>query len=401
MTNRACPHVCIIVENQPVPFDRRVWQEARALRHAGYRVSIICPKGPRSESSRETLDGIEVYRHRTWARRGRLGYLLEYACAFAAELYLSVKIYSRARFQVLQACNPPDTIFLIAVLFKFLGVRFVFDHHDLSPELYDVKFFRRGLVYRALCLLERLNFRAADLSIATNESIRDIAIARGKVKPAQVVVVQTCADLREINGTPPEPDLKRGKRHLVVYVGVMEAQDGVQLLIESIEYLVTQRGRHDTQFTLIGFGSQVHILQALVRQSHLAAFVEFTGLLSRDEVGSYLTTADVCVAPDPLNALNDNCTMIKNLEYMAYGRPVVLYDLKEGRRTLGDAALYARPNDPIDFGEKIETLLTSQSLRKTLGERGRKRAEEELNWQVQSEKLVAAFDKLLGHDSSA
>jgi glycosyltransferase involved in cell wall biosynthesis len=398
VSNSIGPHICIIVENQPVPFDRRVWLEARALQRAGYRVSIISPKSPQRESSRETLEGIEIYRHRTWRGEGRLGYLLEYACAFASELYLTLKIYRRARFCVLQACNPPDTMFLIAMLFKPFGVRFVFDHHDLSPELYDVKFFRRGLLYRIVCLLERLNFRAADLSLATNESYREIAIARGKVNPEQVVVVQTCADLREVNSTQPKSGLGRGKRHLVVYVGVMEIQDGVRLLIESIEYLVRQRGCDDTQFILIGSGSEVPTLQALVRESRLEDFVEFTGLLPHEEVGSYLSAADVCVAPDPLNALNDNCTMIKTLEYMAYGKPVVLYDLKEAHRTLGDAALYARPNDPIDFGNKIETLLESEFLRKSLGAHGRKRVEQELNWKVQSARLVAAYGRLLGDD---
>jgi len=401
MTKSASPHICIIVENQPVPFDRRVWQEARALQQAGYRVSVISPKSPQSEASRETLEGIEIYRHRTWPGHGRLGYMLEYACAFASELYLALLIYRRTPFRVLLACNPPDTIFAIAFLFKLLGVRFVFDHHDLSPELYDVKFFRRGFVSSIVCLFESLSFRAADLSIATNESYREIAITRGKIKPQKVVVVQTCADLRAVNGTHPKPELKRGKRHLVVYVGVMEIQDGVRLLIESIEYLVKQRGRSDIQFTLIGSGNEAPRLQALVQESLVQDFVHFTGLLPHEQVGSYLSAADVCVAPDPVNALNDKCTMIKNLEYMAYGKPVVSYDLKEGRRTLGNGALYARPNDPCDFGDKIETLLDSESLRTTLGESGRTRVEEGLNWQVQSAKLVTAFDDLLGDKSRA
>jgi glycosyltransferase involved in cell wall biosynthesis len=401
MTKSAGPHICIIVENQPVPFDRRVWQEARALHAAGYRISIISPKSPQSEASRETREGIEIYRHRTWPGHGRLGYMLEYACALASEFYLAFMIYRRTPFRVLLACNPPDTTFLIALLFKIMGVRFVFDHHDLSPELYDVKFFRRGFVYKIVRLFESLSFRAADLSIATNESYREIAIARGKIKPENVVVVQTCADLRAVDSTRPKPELKSGRRHLVVYVGVMEIQDGVRLLIESIEYLVRQRGRDDIQFALIGSGSQAPHLQALAHESGVQDFVQFTGLLPHEQVGSYLSAADICVAPDPLNALNDQCTMIKNLEYMAYGKPVVSYDLKEGRRTLGNGALYARPNDPCDFGDKIETLLESESLRATLGESGRKRVEEGLNWQVQSAKLVAAFDDLLGDESRA
>lgn len=395
MINSASPNICIIVENQPVPFDRRVWQEARTLHQAGYRVSIISPKWPQYDSSRETLEGIEIYRHRIWEAQGRIGYLFEYAWALASELYLALKIYRRTPFCLLQACNPPDTIFFIALLFKPFGVHFVFDHHDLSPELYDAKFFRRGLIYGIVRLFERLTFRTADLSIATNESFREIAITRGKMKPEQVVVVQTCADLCEVNGTQPKPELKRGKRYLVVYVGVMELQDGVGLLIESIEYLVKQRSRDDTQFALIGSGSQLPRLKTKARQSGVEDFVEFTGSLPHERVRSYLSTADVCVAPDPLNPLNDKCTMIKNLEYMAFRKPVVLYDLEEGRRALGNGALYACPDDPIDFANKIEKLLESEILRETLGEYGRKRVEEGLNWRVQSAKLLDAFAALL------
>ena len=395
MNGAARTHICIIVENQPVPFDRRVWQEARALHQAGYRVSVISPKGPSCELNREVVQGIEIYRHRSWKGYGQFGYFLEYGIALACELYLAIKLYRRAPFRVLQACNPPDTIFVIALLFKLFGVHFVFDHHDLSPELYDVKFNRHGLIYRIVSVCERLTFKTADLTIATNESYREVAIARGKMNPEQVVVVQTCADLSEVGQAHPEPELKRGKRHLVVYVGVMELQDGVRLLIESIDYLVNQRGRDDTQFVLIGYGSQVPQLEAMVRQSRLGGFVEFTGILGHDRVSCYLSTADVCVAPDPQNSLNDKCTMIKNLEYMAFGKPVVSYDLTEGRIALGNGALYARPNDPVDFANKIETLLESESLRKTLGKSGRKRVEEELNWTVQSRRLLGALSRLL------
>jgi glycosyltransferase involved in cell wall biosynthesis len=395
MNGAARTHICIIVENQPVPFDRRVWQEARALHQAGYRVSVISPKGPSCESSLEEVEGIEIYRHRSWKGYGRFGYFLEYGVALACELYLAIKVYRRARFRVLQACNPPDTIFVIALLFKILGVHFVFDHHDLSPELYDVKFNRHGLIYRIVSICEQLTFKTADLTIATNESYREVAITRGNMNPEQVVVVQTCADLSEVSQARPEPELKRGKRHLVVYVGVMELQDGVRLLIESIDFLVNQRGRDDTQFVLIGYGSQVPHLEEMVRQSRLRGCVEFTGILGHDRVGTYLSTADVCVAPDPQNSLNDRCTMIKNLEYMAFGKPVVSYDLTEGRLALGNGALYARPNDPVDFASKIETLLGSESLRKTLGESGRKRVEEELNWSVQSRRLIGAMSRLL------
>jgi glycosyltransferase involved in cell wall biosynthesis len=280
-------------------------------------------------------------------------------------------------------------------------VKYVFDHHDLSPELYDAKFMRRGLLYKFLCLAERMSFRASDLCIATNESYREIAIERGKMKPDRVVVVQTCADLGEVNRSAPVPMLKRGKRHMVLFVGTMEQQDGVQLLIESIEYLVKQRGRNDTHFVLMGGGTELPRLKTLATQLGINDSIEFTGLLPHDQVPSYLSTADVCVAADPLNPFTDKSTMVKILEYMAFGRPVVLYDLTEGRRTLGEGGLYARPGDPIDFAKHIDTLLESEALRTKLGDFGRKRSEEGLNWRVQSAKLVAAFSILLNNNSKS
>ena len=389
------PGVCIIVENEPVPFDQRTWQEARALRDAGFHVAVICPKGHGTQASRETLQGIEIYRHRIWPARGHFGYLLEYFMSLVAEFFLAAKAYSDHKFQILEACNPPDITFLVALAFKPLGVRFVFDHHDLSPELYAVKFNRRGLVYRLIEWAERWTFQCADLSLATNESFREIAIARGGMRPDRVVVVQTCADLREVNGNHPDPKLKGDFRNMVLYVGVMESQDGLQLLLESIEHLVKEKGRKDTRFVLIGEGTEYPELKRAVARKGLDKFVEFTGELPHSEVGHYLISADVCVAPDPLNELNDRCTMIKNLEYMAYRKPVVLFDLQEGRRTLGDGALYARPNDPIDFAKQIEQLLDCETLRKTLGDRNGERARNGLNWQVQGEILTTAFRTLL------
>jgi glycosyltransferase involved in cell wall biosynthesis len=395
MNSKRPAAVCIIVENQTVPFDRRVWQEARALREAGYRVFVISPKGPRCESAHETIEGIEIYRHRTWLPHGPYGYVMEYAFALIAEFYLTLRIYIRSRFAILQACNPPDTIFLIAFVFKLLGVRFVFDHHDLSPELYTVKFGRRGLPHSILRLAEWLTFRTADLSIATNESYREIAIARDKMNPERIVVVQTGADLGEVDSIAPDPALKRDKPYMVVYVGVMEVQDGLNLLIKSIQYLVKENHRDDTLFVLIGSGSELPRLRIMTTELDLDDFVEFTGTVSHEEVDRYLSTADVCVAPDPPNPLNERCTMIKNIEYMAHSKPVVLYDLKEGRRTLGDSALYARPGDPLDFAVQIGTLLDSEVLRRKLGLSGRRRVEQELNWKHQSAKFICAFERLI------
>jgi glycosyltransferase involved in cell wall biosynthesis len=394
MTERSIA-VCIIIENLPVPFDRRVWQEACALRDAGYRVSIICPKGRGFEQGRETFGEIEIYRHRIWEASGPAGYLIEYPWALCAEFFLALRIYAHTRFRILHACNPPDTIFLIGLFFKLFGVRFIFDHHDLNPELYLAKFGRKDFLYRLVCIAERATFRAADVSLATNESFREVAVQRGHVPPDRSFVVRSCPDLKTLISGAPQPRLKEGKSYLVVYVGVMGPQDGVDLLLESIAHIVEQRRQHDTLFVLIGGGSESGRLKTVASEKGLDDVVKFTGPLWGDALAAYLSTAEVGVAPDPLNPMNDKSTMNKILEYMAYGIPVVLYDLAEGRRSADDAALYARPNDPADFAAQVITLLNSESLRHELGGHGRKRIEETLNWGREKAVLLEAYQKAL------
>jgi len=387
--------VCIIVENLPVPFDRRVWQEAQALSEAGYRVSVICPKGKGFEQSRETREGIEIYRHRLWEASGPLGYLVEYGWALAAEFFLALKVYVRTRFRVLHACNPPDTIFVIGLFFKLFGARFIFDHHDLNPELFEAKFNRKGFFYRLACLAERLTFRTANVSIATNESYRNVAIIRGRMRPERVFIVESCPDLKHIHRQPPQSELKQGKSYLVVYLGVMGPQEGLDLLLESAELIIRQRNRQDALFAFIGGGTELSRLKALNAAKGLEHVVRFTGRIPDADLAAYLSTADVCVAPDPKNPMNDKSTMNKILEYMAYGCPVVLFDLTEGHRSAGDAALYARPNDPVDFAEQILKLLDSEPLRRQLGDCGRRRIEERLNWEVEKRALLEAYETVL------
>jgi len=393
MTNETRPAVLIIVENLPVPFDRRVWQEARALTEAGYQVSIICPKSRGFEKSRETLEGIEIHRHRLWEASGPLGYLIEYAWALTAEFLLALRVYARRRFRIIHACNPPDLIFLVALFFKLFGVRFIFDHHDLNPELWEAKFgHRRGLFHWLLCLAERLTFRTANVSIATNESYREVALTRGGMKAERVFIVRSSPDLAKIRRVPPQAELKQGRNFLVVYLGTMGPQEGVDLLIESAAHLVNQKNRRDVSFVMIGGGSEIPRLKAQAAARGIESFVTFTGRIPDDALAAYLSTADVCAAPDPKNPMNDKSTMNKILEYMAYARPVVLFDLTEGRRSAGDAALYARPNDPVDFAEQILKLLDSEPLRRQLGELGRQRIEEQLNWEIEKKALLDAYE---------
>ena len=388
--------VCIIVENLPVPVDRRVWCEARALRDAGYAVSVICPKGKNAcTASYEILDGIHIYRHRAWEASGAVGYLLEYAWALLAELYLALKVFSHSRFRVLQGCNPPDTIFLIGLILRPFGVRYIFDHHDLSPEVFEAKFGgARGLFCSLTRLAEKWSFRVANVSIATNESFKEVAVTRGGKRPEDVFVVRNCPDLTAFRRRPVRPEIKQ-KPLLVVYVGFMGQQDGLELLLEAIEHIVKREKRQDTHFLFIGKGTMLPALREMAAKKELDRFVTFTGQVPHDEVVSYLSNADVGVAPDPKTPMNDNSTMIKIFEYMALALPVVLFDLKEGRRTAGPAALYAKPNDPIDFANQVNRLLNSAELRRQLGECGRKRIEEGMNWEVEKISLLQAYNMAL------
>jgi glycosyltransferase involved in cell wall biosynthesis len=389
--------VCIVVENLPVPVDRRVWCEARALRDAGYVVSVICPKGKNTcTASYELLDGIHIYRHRAWEAATPVGYLLEYSWALVAELYLVLKVFSHKRFRVLHGCNPPDTIFLIGLVLKPFGVRFIFDHHDLAPELLEAKFGGGKRVLGALIrLAEKCSFRVANVSIATNDSFKEVAVIRGGKRPERVFVVRNCPDLTTLHREPARPEIKHGRPLLVVYVGFMGQQDGLGLLLESIEHIVKREKRQDTHFVLVGGGTMLPRLRAMVAEKELDPFVTFTGQVPHAEVVKYLSNADIGVAPDPKSPMNDNSTMIKIFEYMAFELPVVLFDLKEGRRTAGPAALYASPNDPIDFASQISRLLGSRELRQQLGACGRRRIEESLNWGTEKVALLRAYTAAL------
>jgi glycosyltransferase involved in cell wall biosynthesis len=393
--------VCIVVENLPVPTDRRVWSEARALRDVGYSVSVICPKGKKSATaSYEILDGIHIYRHRGWEASSAIGYLWEYTLALLAEFYLVFKVFARTKFRVLHGCNPPDNIFLIALALKPFGVRFVFDHHDLAPELFEAKFGRTRRLLSALTrFAEKCSFRVADVSIATNESFKELAVTRGGKRPEQVFVVRNCPDLKTFRLGPVRSESKLGRPLLVVYVGFMAKQDGLDLLLEAIEHIVKREKRQDTNFVLIGGGTALSELRAMVAEKGLGQFVTFTGQVPHEDVLAYLSNADLGVSPDPKTPMNDNSTMIKIFEYMAFGLPVVLFDLKEGRRVAGPAALYASPNDPIDFANQMSRLLNCAELRDQLGAFGRKRIEEGLNWETEKKALLQAYSTALQANS--
>jgi glycosyltransferase involved in cell wall biosynthesis len=388
--------VLIIVENLPCPFDRRVWQEARTLHAAGYSVSIICPTGPDCSLRYEELDGIAIYRHpQPFEASGAWGYLAEYTWALLAEFYLSLKVLFGGRgFDVIHACNPPDTIFLIGGFYKIFGKKFLFDHHDINPELYVAKFGRRDFFYKLLLAFEYWTFKTADVCIATNESYKQIAIERGGVDPSRVFVVRSGPDLSRLRVLPPTPALKRGKRFLVGYVGVMGRQEGIDGLLTAVRHIVHTVGRRDVHFGLVGGGTSLDEAQALAKELGVDEFVTFTGRVPDTDLLAMLNTADICVNPDLANDMNDKSTMNKIMEYMALGKPIVQYDLTEGRVSAQDASLYAAKNDPVDLAMKILSLLDDEPQRKRMGEIGRNRVRNILAWEHEVPRLLAAYDVL-------
>ena len=385
--------VLMIVENLPVPFDRRVWQEALALRDAGYGVSIICPTGQGYEERQEEMEGISIHRHPLPVEgKGVMGYLVEYPVALFWQFVLAWRVFRGRGFDVIHACNPPDDIFLVGLFFKLFGKRFLFDHHDINPELYEVKFGRKDLLYKTLLFLEKMTFRTADVVISTNESYRRIALSRGGVDPRRVFIVRSSPDLGRLKPGPPIEALRNGRQHLVGYVGVMGAQDGIDILLRIVHDIVHRRGREDIQFLLIGGGTELEGMKRYAQELKLSGFVTFTGFLRGQELIDTLGSIDVGVCPDPKDPYNDKCTMNKVMEYMALGKPLVQFDLTEGRFSAREAALYA--SDEEDFAVKLLRLLDDPALRTSMGRYGRERMESELDWKYEIPKLLNAYRKV-------
>jgi len=385
--------VLIIVENLPSPFDRRVWQEATTLYENGYQVSIICPTGKGYEKKYEIIDGIHIYRHSLPVEAdGAVGYLFEYSAALFWEFVLAWRVLLTRGFDVIHACNPPDNIFLIGAFFRLFGKKFIFDHHDINPELYEAKFNRRDIFYKLMRLWERWTFKVATVSIATNESYKKIAIDRGGMDPDKVFVVRSGPQLDRLQILPAVPALKNGRDYLVGYVGVMGKQEGIDYLLRSVQYIVNELGRTDIQFGLVGGGTELNAMIDYAKTLGVEDYVTFTGRVPDQALLEMLNTADVCVNPDVVNEMNDKSTMNKIMEYMALSKPIVQFDLTEGRFSAKQASLYANKNDEIDMAKKIIVLIDDPVLRKSMGEFGRDRVVNELEWKYEVPKLLQAYD---------
>ena len=386
--------VLIIVENMPVPLDFRVWKEARSLYDAGYEVAVLCPKGKGLNKTYELQDGIHIYRH-PMPEEGNspAGYVWEYTSALFWQFLYSWWIYLRRGFNVIQGCNPPDDIFLVTLPFKILGVKYIFDHHDVIPELYFSKYGRNDLFYTVQRWLEKATFRCSDVVMSTNNSYREIAINRGAIREENVFVVRNGPDPNTFRAVSPNPTRKFGKRYLVGYVGNMDAQEGLDILVEVAQWFKTS-GRSDVHFTCIGGGPGLAKLRQLTCEKNLDDTITFTGRISDAELLEILSTADVCVNPDKPCPMNSMSTMIKIMEYMALGKPIVQFEGIEGRFSAQEASLYSDGSDHVsDFAAKIVWLLDHPEERMRMGEFGRRRIEKELAWEFSVEKLLAAYEK--------
>jgi glycosyltransferase involved in cell wall biosynthesis len=389
-------HILFIVENNTVPFDRRVWAEARSAREFGYDVSIICPSDRNRNNDQSGADGIRIYRHpRPVEGLNKWTTILEYLNALFWESFLSIRLFIKRPFSVIHSANPPDHVFLIALAFKIVGVKFIFDHHDLTPETYIAKYGTSGLIHKSLLWMERMSFHAADMVISTNESYKKIAIARGGKREGDVIVVRNGPDLSAIPDVRPNPGLLEGFRHLVGYVGIIGKQEGIENLLQAASHIVYEKKRSDIRFAVIGSGPHLKSLIREAKAMRLDHYVRFFGYVPDDVLYEILSTADLCVNPEFRNDFTDKSTMIKIMEYMSFRKPIVQFRTVESEFTAGEAAVSIGSNDVIQFADAILALLDDPVRREKMGEIGRERVEKLLSWHMQKKKLRSVYERVI------
>ena len=388
----------MIVENLSVPFDRRVWKECCALRAAGYQVAAISPKGPDCDTaSTETVDGVHIYRYTPFESTGGIfSYGAEFVVALVMMTVLAWRVFFRQGFDVIHLSNPPDLLIFVALPFKLLGKKIVFDQHDLSPEilLEHRQGSEGGVVHRLLVAFEYISYRCADVVICITNSVCDVAATRGGVPRANIFLVRNGPDLASFSNAKADPALRNGRSFLLTYVGMMGPQDGVDVLLRATKVLLDDFERQDVHVHLVGGGTELPRLQKLASELGVADHVTFAGKQPYEGVVTAIASADICVCPDPKTPMNDRANLVKLSEYMCLGRPVVAFDLNEVRHSAGDAALYATANDPRDLAGKIEYLLQHPEERDRIGQIGARRVKDVLSWDHSKASLYAAYDWL-------
>jgi glycosyltransferase involved in cell wall biosynthesis len=388
--------VVVITENLPVPFARRVWQGANALKDAGWQVTVICPANEKHSARHEVLNGIHIYRH--WLpleARGALGFLIEYSVAIVLQFWLLLKVWRRHGFDIIQASNPPDILFLVALPFKLFGKKFVFDHHDVCPELYVAKFGRKGFFHRALGLAERLTFRTADLVISTNETFREIAMSRGGKRPEDVVTVYSIPSSDYLCRVEPDPELKRGCSLLVGYVGIIGDQDGVDHLVEAVAKVRTETGFTDFHTVIVGDGPALESVKARAIELGVEQHITFTGYAVGPQLMRLLSTFDIGVIPDPINEYNDKISMNKVFEYSAFSVPAVAYPLQETRRLLGDTGTFADDGTSAGLARALHRLLIDPELRARKAIEAKQLADTRFQWENERAALTGSYARFV------
>ena len=388
--------ILIVVENLPVPLDRRVWLEATTLVKAGYEVSVICPMGRGWNEAYEEIEGVHIYRHPmpVEAHAGAVAYAKEYLYSMWHWFRLGRRVWRERRFDVIQGCNPPDLIWVLAWWYRLWGVTYMFDHHDVCPELFEAKFNKKGLLYKIMLIWERLTFRTASVSMATNGSFKEIAVRRGGMDPDDVFVVRSAPRVDIFLPGEGDASYRKGAGTVMGYVGVIGQQEGMDLLAEAAEHLIQDLGHTDVHFVIVGFGPELPEVERDVAEKGLSDYFTFTGALYGADLLAALNAVDIGVSPDPKNPMNDISTMNKIMEYMTLEKPSVQFELTEGRVSAGDAALYAAANDPKDFAAKLGWLIENPEEGKRMGLEGRKRVLEQLSWDHTVPQLLAAYDRI-------
>lgn len=411
--------ILMLLENDFYPDDTRVRNEVSLLQSAGYEVSVVTRR-KRNEKTFEMVNGARVYRlpqielfKKTpprnqnflglwWLRiKSVLGYCTEYFYFTCGSFFVSAWIFMRHGFDVIHAHNPPDTLFLVALPFKLLGRKFVFDHHDLCPELYMSRYETDGgLLAKLLLIPEWCSLKLADIVIATNESYKHAELSRGGKSPETIFVVRNGPDQFRMTQVVPSPRLINKRKCILAYIGSLNPQDGVDYLLRSLHQLRFSFNRDDFYCVIMGSGDSLEDLRALAVELRLDQHVELPGYVSEEDLRANLAAADICLDPDPSSPLNDVSTWIKIMEYMACAKPIVTFDLKETRFSAQSAALYVKPNDELAFAKAIARLMDGPALRKELGDFGRRRVENELQWSVVSQELLAAYRYLFPEHES-